>query len=211
MTSFRFCLAVMASVCLLVAGAACTGADVSEGPTPPAANDDNESDFEPECRVDSECEYYFRCMDQVCAAPPAMTGERDETTPVARFFDEEGQKLARFYLELALTSEEQSRGLMYRTQMLDEWGMLFVYEEDRHLSFWMKNTLIPLDMIFVNSAKEVVGVIHEAQPEDETPRGVGIPSRYVVEINGGLAREFGIDSGATMSLEYVDQNTGTQR
>ncbi len=157
------------------------------------------------CEIDDDCDTYYRCIDEVCSMPPAMTGEVTEDTPVASFFDEDGQELATFYLELAITLKEQSRGLMHRPEMLDEWGMLFVYAHDQNLSFWMKDTLIPLDMIFINDAGMVVGVVEEAEPETTTSRTVGEPARYVFEINGGLAREKGLERGVTMSLDNVDE------
>ncbi len=162
------------------------------------------------CDIDGDCSSYFRCIDGRCQTPPAMTGERDEETPIARFYDGDEQ-IAEFFLELAVTESQQSRGLMHRPEMLDDWGMLFIYPREQHLSFWMKNTLISLDMIFIDGDGEVVGVVQEAEPETETPRGVGVPSRMVLEVNGGLAEEFGIQRGTTVRLEYVEQVNGADR
>ncbi len=158
----------------------------------------------PDCDADADCESYYRCIDGECMVPPAMTGEHSDDTPVVHLHDDAGELLTSFHLELAVTEEEQARGLMYRPEMLDEWGMLFIYEQEHHLSFWMKNTLIPLDMIFIDNTGTVVGVVPEAEPETQTPRRVAAPARYVLEINGGLAEEFGIAGGATMNLENVD-------
>lgn len=172
----------------------------------PSSSDDDTGGDESEaaqCEIDGECESYYRCIEGECSMPPAMTGERDEQTPRIHLYDD-AELLASFYLELAVTIEEQTRGLMHRPKMLDDWGMLFVYDGEQELSFWMKNTLISLDMIFIDGGGEVVGVVHEAEPETETSRSVGEPARYVLEVNGGLAKEHGIDAGATMSLEYVE-------
>ena len=188
-------------LCVLIFSMGCHQSAVSEDD-----DDDPDESDEVVCQVDDDCEGYHRCIDEDCTVPPAITGERDDDTPVATFFDEEGQKLASFYLELAITPEEQSRGLMYRTEMRDDWGMLFVYAHDQNLSFWMKNTLISLDMIFVDTKGDVVGVVEEATPETTTPRGVGEPSRYVLEINGGLASQHDIERGTTMSLDHVDES-----
>ena len=157
------------------------------------------------CESDGNCDSYYRCIDEHCAVPPAMSGERDEQTPVARFFNDD-ELVATFYLELATTEEEQQRGLMYRPTMLDDWGMLFIYDDEQHLSFWMKNTLISLDMIFVDGSGVVVGVVEEAEPETLRPRSVGRRAQYVLEINGGLAGEHGIDAGTKMSLTHVDEH-----
>lgn len=156
------------------------------------------------CRFDTDCDGYLRCQDNSCQTPPAMTGEVRADTPRIVFRNQDGLVLAQFHLELALSRNEQARGLMYRDQMLDDWGMLFIYPEEDHLSFWMKNTLIPLDMIFIDDAGEVVGVVHEAEPQTLAPRSVEGMSRYVLEINGGQAAEYHIDSGARIDLQYVE-------
>lgn len=177
------------------------------------SNDDGDSKniSQAGCDDDDDCDTYFQCIDRLCSPPPAMTGDRDDETPVARFYDEDGDKLAQFYLELAITAEEQRQGLMYRPEMLDDWGMLFVYDREQHLSFWMKNTYISLDMIFVDDAGVVAGIVEEAEPETETPRGIGEPSRYVLEINGGLAAEHGIERGTEMSLDHVEDHVKPAR
>lgn len=189
----------------LVFGVACNQPTTDADPEQPDSPSDHQDsdDRRAECQTDVDCDGYLRCIDRECRTPPAMTGERDETTPVAQFFDGD-DAVAHFYLELALTSDEQATGLMYRPEMLDNWGMLFVYEEERHLSFWMKNTLIPLDMIFVDDAGEVVGIVEEAEPETLTSRSVGKPARYVLEINGGLAEQQGIEPGMEMRLHHVE-------
>ncbi len=171
----------------------------------PEESDTDSDDAESECAVDGQCDSYNRCIDGDCATPPAMSGAATADTPVARIYDGD-EVVARFYLELAISADEQRQGLMYRPSMLDDWGMLFIYDDDQELSFWMKNTLIPLDMIFVDATGEVVGVVHEAEPETTTPRNVGEPARYVLEINGGLAAKAGIDRGTTMSLEHVEES-----
>lgn len=156
------------------------------------------------CRFDTDCDGYFRCMENECQVPPAITGEVKADTPRIIIRNSSGQVLAQFHLELALNRDEQSRGLMYREEMRDEWGMLFVYPEESHLSFWMKNTLIPLDMIFIDDSGEVVGVVHEAEPLTLAPRSVGRPSRFVLEVNAGLAQSHGIVTGTRIDLQNVD-------
>jgi uncharacterized protein len=101
----------------------------------------------------------------------------------------------RLRVELATTAESQARGLMFREHLEDGEGMLFVFAGDTVRSFWMKNTLIPLDMIFIDAAGIVVGVVHEAEPLTTSPRSVGRPSRYVLEVPGGWARARGVEAG----------------
>ena len=103
-------------------------------------------------------------------------------------------------LEIAATPESQQRGLMYRTSLADGHGMLFVFAEDRDHQFWMKNTLIPLDMLFIAADGRVVGIHREATPLSTAPVGVGAPSRYVLEVPGGYAARRGIRPGDRVTL-----------
>ena len=112
---------------------------------------------------------------------------------------------ARFTVEVADDPEELQRGLMFRESMPASAGMLFIYPAPRTVHFWMENTLIPLDMIFM-SAEGVVRKIHEnAVPRDRTliPGGDGI--QYVLEINGGLAKRLGFEVGAELRHPRIDR------
>ncbi len=109
-----------------------------------------------------------------------------------------------FSVELALTPEEKSRGLMYRKSLDKNKGMLFVYEREGEYSFWMKNVLISLDIIWLNKDKKVVYVAENCQPCLELP----CPSiksdkaaKYVLEISGGLASEMGLSIGGELEFE----------
>lgn len=103
-----------------------------------------------------------------------------------------------FQVELADTPELRQAGLMFRARLDPAAGMLFVYDSPGHRQFWMKNTLIALDMIFVDAAGQVRVVHDNAAPLDETPIDGGEGVRYVLEINGGLAGQLGIVPGAVM-------------
>ena len=105
---------------------------------------------------------------------------------------------ARFTVELADTPDTRATGLMHRESMAATAGMLFVYEAPTRAVFWMKNTLIPLDMIFVDAAGRVLGVHANAIPHDETPIDGGRGVFAVLEINGGMAGRLGITPGAEM-------------
>ena len=89
---------------------------------------------------------------------------------------------------------------MRREHLASSAGMLFVYERPQMASFWMQNTLVPLDMVFVNDAGQVVKVHPNAVPGDETPIPSGEPVRYVLEINGGLAARIGIAPGQSCAI-----------
>ncbi|WP_137700377.1 DUF192 domain-containing protein [Marimonas lutisalis] len=105
---------------------------------------------------------------------------------------------ARFGVEVADTGGERARGLMHRENLPKSRGMLFVYHKVGYVAFWMKNTLIPLDMIFLDETGTVVKVHHEAQPLDPTVIPGGDNVKAVLEINGGLARDMGIAEGSEM-------------
>lgn len=108
-------------------------------------------------------------------------------------------------VELALTAAEQERGLMHRRELADGTGMLFVFREAAPRSFWMKNTLIPLDLIFIDEAGVVAGVVRDAEPLTLTPRtpGPDVLARWVLEVPGGWAARHGVAPGARVRLENV--------
>ncbi|MGY6549762.1 MAG: DUF192 domain-containing protein [Roseinatronobacter sp.] len=113
---------------------------------------------------------------------------------------------ARFTVEIADTDSSRARGLMHRERMARSAGMLFIYERPTSPSFWMRNTLIPLDMIFVDPQGRVGHVHHNAIPLDETPIPGGDNVLMVVEINGGLAQALGLDVGSEMRHPRLDQD-----
>ena len=114
---------------------------------------------------------------------------------------------ARFTVEIADTNETRAIGLMNRPSMPRSVGMLFIYEGPTQASFWMENTLIPLDMIFVDPTGRVSRVHHNAVPLDRTPIPGGDNILMVLEINGGLARAMGIGEGAELRHPRLDQTT----
>ena len=105
---------------------------------------------------------------------------------------------ARFTVEVADHPAERSRGLMERESMPTGAGMLFVYERPQRAVFWMKNTLIPLDMIFMDARGQVTHVHENAQPLDLTPIEGGDDVQFILEINGGLAGRMGIAEGSEL-------------
>ncbi len=105
---------------------------------------------------------------------------------------------ARFTVEVAETPQAQARGLMYRATMPASAGMLFVFPAPKRATFWMKNTLIPLDMLFADTAGRITRIHPEAVPHDLTPVDGGDGVKYVLEINGGLAARLRLPEGAEM-------------
>jgi uncharacterized protein len=95
-------------------------------------------------------------------------------------------------VEVARTPEEQARGLMFRTSLPDDGGMMFPMVPPREASFWMKNTVIPLDMIFIRSDGTIARIAAETTPYDLTPVSSGEPVAAVLELAGGRAAALGI-------------------
>jgi uncharacterized membrane protein (UPF0127 family) len=109
-----------------------------------------------------------------------------------------GEELT-FSVALAMTDEEQQKGLMHIESMADNEGMLFVFEEPRdNPRFWMKNTLIPLDMLFFDERNMLVHIERNVQPHDLTLRGPDKIICSVLELNGGIAKERAIPLGAEL-------------
>lgn len=126
-------------------------------------------------------------------AQPALALCQDDKLTISGDF---GQ--ATFNVEIADDAAERAEGLMFVDQMATLDGMLFVYERPQPVSFWMKNTLIPLDMLFAAPTGEIMRIHENAIPGDLTaiPGGPGI--QMVLEINGGLASRLGIAAGDVM-------------
>ncbi len=113
---------------------------------------------------------------------------------------------ARFTVELADTPDSRAQGLMFRESLPRFAGMLFIYDAPTAPSFWMRNTLIPLDMLFVTPRGRVARIHHEATPGDETPIPGGDNILMVLEINGGLARALGVTEGSELRHPRLDQD-----
>lgn len=105
------------------------------------------------------------------------------------------QGRAEFQVEVVDTAESRSQGLMYRKELAPDRGMLFDFKRPQEVAFWMRNTLIPLDMIFIRSDGRILTIARNAIPHDETP----VPSEGVIlgvlEIPGGRAAELGLQPG----------------
>lgn len=112
-------------------------------------------------------------------------------------------KPATFDIEIADTDAKREAGLMYRTKLNDDQAMLFIFNMEERQTFWMKNTPLSLDIIFVNDALEVVHVAHNCEPYSLK----AIPSyeyaRYVVEVKAGLASKLQIETGSTIEFSRL--------
>lgn len=108
--------------------------------------------------------------------------------------------LKKINIEVADNDNERTQGLMYRKSMEDERGMLFVFEREEPQSFWMKNTIIPLDIIYINSKKEIVKIFKNTVPFSEKSLPSDGPAIYVVEVNGGFCEKYGIKEGDVINF-----------
>ena len=137
-----------------------------------------------------------------------ITVEEDQDRFAIVIFSSANSTQIVFTCEIAQSYEEKSQGLMFRQELTDDRGMLFVYETQQNLSFWMKNTLIPLDIIFLDKTGIVIN-IESADVEPDTSDidlkryNSTSPAKFVVEINQGLSGLYGIKKGTPVLIEYV--------
>ena len=103
-------------------------------------------------------------------------------------------------VEIANDDATRTRGLMYRTTLADGHGMLFVFPTNEVHDFWMKNTLIPLDMLWIGEDRRILGIHANTTPLSTATVGAGAPSRYVLEVPGGFSARRGIEVGDVVEL-----------
>ncbi|WP_437683802.1 DUF192 domain-containing protein [Sorangium sp. So ce131] len=106
-------------------------------------------------------------------------------------------------VEIARKEQERARGLMYRKNMPENRGMIFVFEQRTNHSFWMHNTCLPLDMLFIDSDGTIVGIEENTPTLNDSTFQVGCPSTYVLELNAGWARRHGVVAGQKVRLEGI--------
>ncbi|QOC22590.1 DUF192 domain-containing protein [Wenzhouxiangella sp. AB-CW3] len=114
----------------------------------------------------------------------------------------------RFYVEIADDDESRARGLMFRDELADNRGMLFIFRQEAPRSFWMRNTRIPLDIIYLDRDLRVVSIVHNARPcRTRSGRCPSYPSEgpamYVLEVNAGFARSLELQRGDQLSAGNV--------
>ena len=106
-------------------------------------------------------------------------------------------------VEIANTPMAREHGLMYRNDLGTDAGMLFLFPREEPLQFWMKNTPLPLDMIFIDTSRTIVGIVADTRPFSTQGRGVGKPSRYVLEVHAGFCASHGIAAGDKVEFVQV--------
>lgn len=123
----------------------------------------------------------------------------------AHFVTQEGSQVGPFELEVVSTAAERRKGLMFRKpgELEENEGMLFIFPREEDQSFWMKNTFLSLDMVFIDSDRKVVGIVENVPPQSTESRKVGKPSIQVIELLGGVVSKRGIREGMTLKVDGV--------
>ncbi|HNF70499.1 MAG TPA: DUF192 domain-containing protein [Chitinophagales bacterium] len=116
------------------------------------------------------------------------------------FLNVEGTVLSKINIEIADTPDRQQKGLMNRSFMSNDNGMLFIFDVERPQSFWMRNTIIPLDIIYVNSKMQIVSIAKNTTPYSEESIPSRGPAIYVVEVNGGYCDQYSIQPGCLIQF-----------
>jgi len=122
--------------------------------------------------------------------------------PRVKIATQQGRTIA-FDVEIADSPAKRELGLQYRRDLASDRGMIFLFPSQSEQTFWMKNTPIPLDIIFIDRELKIVGIVEQSVPFSLDPRSVGRPSQYVLEINGGLAKRNGIRPGDSVTFEGI--------
>jgi len=119
------------------------------------------------------------------------------------FLSKTGSKIITIDIEIPSTREERTRGLMYRRSMADTEGMLFVHDISKGIFFWMKNTYIPLDMIFANKGMRIIQIEKNTTPLSEEPIFVPRETQYTIEVNAGFCDRHGIQPGDSIQVRKI--------
>lgn len=117
------------------------------------------------------------------------------------FFGKTGEKRITIDIEMPDTREERARGLMYRRSMAETGGMLFVHGPRRGVFFWMKNTYIPLDMIFADKEMKIIQIRRNTTPLSEEPIFLPAGTEYTIEVNAGFSDRHGIQPGDSIQVK----------
>jgi uncharacterized protein len=121
------------------------------------------------------------------------------------FLNKQDKTISKLDIEIAATEYAREKGLMNRTSMNENQGMLFIFDYPKVESFWMKNTVIPLDMIFVDSNNRIVHIGYNAVPFSEALISSEKPALYVVEVNAGYCKKYNINIGNKIQWERLEE------
>ncbi|NBC57794.1 MAG: DUF192 domain-containing protein [Bacteroidetes bacterium] len=145
----------------------------------------------------------------------ACKNNKDKTVkPIEITFEKEGElyfidkndTIKTIAIELAKSDYEQQTGLMHRSSMEMDQGMLFMYQDERpRPTFYMKNTQIPLDLIYINAEKQIVEINKNAQPYNENPIRAEQPAQYVLEVNAGFVNQYKLSDSLSVEFKILKQ------
>jgi len=127
------------------------------------------------------------CWGNAPTQPQFKTGEL--------IIERHGKTVEKLSVEIAETGREMEYGLMFRHDMAPDHGMIFLFPYPQHIQMWMKNTFLPLDMVFFSEDQKIVAITANAHPQDESIIDPGTNAKYVLEINAGLAAKWGLKNG----------------
>jgi uncharacterized membrane protein (UPF0127 family) len=148
------------------------------------------------CGLDGEDSVkYLRVLQIILTGLLAICGQPAFAAEQVPVLVHAGGSTYRFAAEIADTADERAQGLMFREHLAANEGMLFLYPVEKPVAFWMKNTPLPLDMIFIDKSGHIVHVAAMAKPYDTAPISSEGPAKAVLEILGGSAGQLGIKPG----------------
>ena len=147
-------------------------------------------------RLRSLCRWFLICVGlgfQACSSTSTSPDAGTEPLRIPVTIDTPSGQVI-FSAEVADSIEERTTGLMFRETLLPDQGMLFLFPDEAPRSFWMKNTLVPLDMIFIRADKTILGIVENAEPKTLTQRSVPGASQFVLEVLGGRSSALGLEA-----------------
>lgn len=139
---------------------------------------------------------------------PAAAAAEPQVLDKSELVLESGERTFSFQVELAKEPEQRRVGLMYRKEMAADHGMLFDFERNQPVSMWMRNTYIPLDMLFISEEGEIVNVAHDTVPHSEAVLSSAGPVRFVLEVPAGTSLLLGIQPGDIVRHQAIGNVNG---
>jgi uncharacterized membrane protein (UPF0127 family) len=155
------------------------------------------------------------CMRPLAAAPPAAPRYRLDPAcpkdpaggppmvPIGHVAFPDSRDAPKLEVELMLNEKNQERGLMFRRSLNDDKGMLFAWSHPTVHTFWMHNTCIPLDMLFIDDRGYIAGIVENAPTLNDEGRSISCPASYVLEVNAGWSRQHGVEPGQKVQIDGV--------
>ena len=142
---------------------------------------------------------------------PAAAQDSGQTLDKSELVLESGERTFAFQVELADEPRERQVGLMHRKEMAPDHGMLFDFERSQPVAMWMRNTFIPLDMLFIDEGGEIVNIAHDTVPHSEEVLQSAGPVRFVLEVVAGTSRLLGLKPGDKVLHEAINNKPSTDQ